>query len=151
MNPETIVKEAKESLTNFCLEECKALCCRKGFLVLKPDQVELVTQNRKEELIEKKLLKELPDGNFSLNMSNHDIYCPSLCNLRCKVYKDRPQACADFPMLIRDKKVLVSSRCPAVAAGKLFPFIKQLTMLGYKYELRSALEHFDIYRCDFLD
>ena len=52
MNPETIVKEAKESLTNFCLEECKALCCRKGFLVLKPDQVELVTQNRKEELIE---------------------------------------------------------------------------------------------------
>ena len=39
------------------MEECNAFCCRKGFLILRENEVDLVTQNNRKKLTKEKILK----------------------------------------------------------------------------------------------
>ena len=43
---EQILDEARSSISKFCIEECKAYCCRKGHLTLTAKETDLITQNK---------------------------------------------------------------------------------------------------------
>jgi Fe-S-cluster containining protein len=128
---EKIAQEARASISDFCIEECHAYCCRKGYLLLTPDQVDLVTQNQKEALLLNKNLKALYKGDFSLNLGES---CPSLKDDKCMIHKDprRPETCAHFPLFIQENVLIASPRCLAVKQGKLYPYISQLLKMGFK-------------------
>ncbi|MBU1201278.1 MAG: hypothetical protein KJ583_02240 [Nanoarchaeota archaeon] len=115
LDGEDIVKIARKSIGKFCIEECKAYCCRKGYLILKENQLDLVMQGRKEEL--DCILKPLKDDTFSMFMGNHNQSCPSLTtSYTCQIHKkrNRPQACKDFPVFLTSNKIILSPRCLAV-------------------------------------
>lgn len=130
-----IANEARTSISEYCMDECKSYCCRKGYLSLKPSQVALVTQNRAKELEDKQLLIQSGD-EFVLFIGDKEVSCPSLKDGKCMIHKDknRPQMCADFPLFITDKNVRLSGRCPAVRECKFYPFLRRITALGYKYQ-----------------
>ena len=131
---EAIADEARKSIGSFCIDECKAFCCRKCYLVLKDDEVDVVTQGRKDELMGKGLLKRFKSGTYSLNMGDSDVACPSLDleTLKCRIHNHskRPMTCRNFPIFLDGKKVILSNRCLAVRLGMLYPFIARLKMIG---------------------
>jgi Fe-S-cluster containining protein len=139
--------EARNSISKYCCEECHAYCCRKGYLVLKKEEVDVVTQGRREELIEKKILKDL-GKNYSLFMGNYEQPCPSLDEkFMCKVHKSefRSKVCGDFPLFIEGDLVRLSIRCPAVKENLLFPFVKQLQVLGFKIVKPDSFGALELY------
>lgn len=124
IDAENIADEARNSISQYCIDECRAYCCRKGFLILNQSQKQLIAPDES--------LKQLENNMFSLNLSPK---CPMLNDdFMCTIYTDklRPDACREFPLFISEKNIHLSSRCPAVREGKFFPYIKQLQMMGYR-------------------
>jgi Fe-S-cluster containining protein len=150
MDAEKIADKARNAIGKFCMEECKAYCCRKGYLNMGPESVDIITQGKREELEEKKLLVKIDEGNYSLFMGNYDQPCPSLKeDFRCMIHKNpkRPKACKEFPVFIRDNTLHLSSRCLAVKQGLLYPYIKKILSMGYKLsENHSYSDLGDIFR-----
>lgn len=135
MDAETLAQKARKSISKFCIEECHAFCCRKGYLILKNDEVDLVTQNRKEELIQKGVLKKINDQEYSLNLTDNDMSCPSLKDNQCLIHKNpkRPEACREFPLFLHDQNLVkLSPRCLAVKCNLFYPYICQFIRMGYK-------------------
>jgi len=130
---EEIAEEARDAISPFCVEECKAYCCRKGYLVMTPEEATLVSGGRVKELTQKKVLKLLPYGKYSLFLGNPEG-CPSLDGSKCKIHKDplRPNTCKSFPIFIEGNKVKLSQRCLAVKQEKLYPYIAEMVKAGYK-------------------
>ena len=130
MEIETLAKEARNSIGEFCMEECKSYCCRKGYLSLSKKEAALLSDNRIDEWVKKRLLHKLGKKYF-----------------KCTVHKDpnRPKACQNYPIFIKGNKIRLSSRCLAVNADKLYPYISQFLKLGYKIEHSYSLEDADIY------
>lgn len=146
MDTEKIAEKARKSISRYCIEECKAYCCRKGYLNLKPDQVNIITQGRRKELEEKKILHKINENNYSLYLGNHDMSCPSLNDdFTCRIHKDknRPLACRQFPLFLEGKTIRLSSRCPAVKEGRLYPYVYKLTARGYKEAESNSYSDFD--------
>jgi Fe-S-cluster containining protein len=136
MDPETesILNSARNNISTFCITECNAYCCRKGYLVLTPTQAKATMQGKEDEYRNKGFLKPMTDGNFSLYMGDKDHPCPSLDNNnRCLIHKnpDRAETCAIFPIHIKDNTIHVSKRCLAANAGLLYPYIAQLVKKGF--------------------
>lgn len=130
---EDLANKARNSISTFCSEECQAYCCRKGYLVMKPDEVKVVTHGNNAPLEKEGLLKQLPNGNFSLHMSKREQGCTSLDNNnRCTIYHDvkRPKTCHDFPIFIRKKQIFFSPRCLAVKQRKFYVYEKKFLKLG---------------------
>ncbi len=131
---EEIADKARNSLSNYCMKECKSYCCRKGYLILTPTEVKLVCREQEEELKQKEILLEMDDGNYSLQLGNGG--CPSLIDDKCLIHKNpnRPDTCRTFPLFIEGNKIRLSKRCPAIRANKLYPHIRELTTKGYKVD-----------------
>lgn len=143
-----IADRARNSISNFCSEECQAYCCRKGYLVMKPDEVKVVTHSKVAELINEGLLKELPNENFSLHMSKREQGCTSLDNNnRCTIYTNpkRPKTCHDFPIFIRGKQIFFSPRCLAVKQRKFFPYEKEFLKQGCSFVEENPFVAAEIY------
>ena len=137
---EKIVKEARASLSSFCVDECRAYCCRKGYLVLEEDEVGIVLNGKEKEY--EGSLKNLGDGKYSLNMGKLNLPCPCLGpDFMCKIHnnKKRPLVCKEFPLFIKGNHIILSSRCLAVKQDKFFPYIKKLMKEGY--DMYIADEH----------
>ena len=130
---EQILESARNDISSFCVEECHAYCCRKGYLVLTPEQTTLTMQGREKEYKEKGFLKPMTDGNFSLYMGDKDHPCPSLKDSKCMIHKEpgRSQTCKDFPISIQDNVIRVSRRCLAGKANMLYPHIALLIRKGF--------------------
>lgn len=129
-----IVEKTLKNLSDYCINDCKSFCCRKGYLILKPEEVGLVVGNTKEELIKNNDLKEMLNGKFSLNLNNCFGGCPQLKNLKCLIHENekRPDTCKNFPIFIIGKQIKISSRCPAKRENKFFLFEKDTKRLGCK-------------------
>lgn len=132
MDGEQLAEEARSSISSFCYEECHSYCCRKGFLILKPDEVQAVTQGRQEELRQTETLKPTRDGRLSLNL-NHGG-CPSLKDFKCSIHtsSQRPKTCGDFPVYLHGKRVFFSPRCLAVKEGRFYGYEKEFMRNGYE-------------------
>ena len=126
MDINKLADKARNSISKYCYEECKAYCCRKGYLPLTKEQAKFF----KEKIKDKTLLKKLPKGDYSLNLKNG---CPQLKDFKCTIYtsKLKPACCSDFPIFIEKNLIRFSPRCPAVKAGKFYPYIKQFLKLGF--------------------
>ena len=133
---ENILDEARESISTFCVSECQAYCCRKGYLVLTPAQSVATLGMREEEYLERGLLKRMSDGNWSLYMGSLGFPCPSLSDNKCRVHNNslRADACHVFPISVTDGFIHVSRRCPAKNNQLLYPFFARLVQLGCKVE-----------------
>ncbi len=146
---EAIAIEARASIGKYCIEECKAYCCRSSHLILDEGQVDVVTQGKREEITGRKLLERIPDRRYSLDMGDHSQPCPSLGrDFRCRIHKDsrRPKTCGDFPLFLHGKSILLSQRCPAVKENLLFPYTKRLSMMGYNVVRSSVTLDSDFYK-----
>lgn len=126
-----LADKARNSIAKYCMEECQAHCCRAGHLILKGKEVNKVTQKHSKELISTNLLKKLNTGEYTLTLKNG---CPSLSCNKCTIHnsKNRPQACRDFPIIIKDNIAMFSERCPAVREGLLYGYEAKMIKKGYK-------------------
>jgi len=146
-----IAKQARQSISSFCYEECKAFCCRKCYLILKESEVDLVTQGRKKELIDKGMIKQMDDGRYSMYMGETGQPCPSLKDNKCKIHKskNRPKTCSDFPIFIQGNKVMLSPRCLAVRQRKLYPYVAKMKQLGAQIMTAEEFTEYEFYKMDF--
>ena len=141
MNIDEIVEKARDSISDYCLNECKAYCCRKShFLIINKIQIKTFTNNKINYFIEKRIIKKLKDGKFSFDLRKNNNLCPNLNleNFKCKIYnnKNKPDVCNEFPLFINKKKkqFRFASGCPAVKNNKFYPYISLLLKQGYKLE-----------------
>lgn len=133
---EKIAKEARQSISDYCINECHAYCCRKGYLILSDEEVDLLITKNKDELIKEESLKKQPDGKTSFNLGNSFGSCPRLVDNKCTVHKDpkRPSTCDKFPVFVREDSIRLSPRCFAVKTGMMYPFVHKFKELGFKIE-----------------
>lgn len=129
-----IIEEARNSLKDYCAEECKAYCCRKGYLVMDEASAKLF-----------KNLKKINEKQYSVSLQDD---CPNLINFKCIIHKnpDRPKACQDFPIFLEGKTIKLSNRCLAVKEGKFYGFIKEMESLGYKITQIGSLADSDFFK-----
>jgi Fe-S-cluster containining protein len=148
-----IADEARNSISKYCIEECRAFCCRNGYLLINPKSIDTVTHNNTKELIEKGLLKKLKNGYYSLFLGNFDIPCKSLDlkDFTCNIHKNklRPKACRDFPLIIEENTIKLSPRCPAVRENRLYPYIKLLIKKGLRYVKYENIPELSLYNIEF--
>jgi Fe-S-cluster containining protein len=139
INVEKLLEEARVAISQFCFEECKAFCCRKGYLVIKEDEIDLVTQGRKKELERKRIIKKI-GSTYSLNLGNPEG-CPSLKDFKCVIHKKekRPDACKKFPVFFENSAVLLSGRCLAVKQGLFYPYVSALLRAGIEVREGNSL------------
>ena len=130
-----LANKMRESLSEYCANECGCFCCKKGYITLTPEQVELVCGEHKDKLIQNGDLIELWDGKFSMKFQNCLGGCPQLKNMKCLIHDNekRPATCKDFPIFINGKEIKISSRCPAKADNKFYEFEIQAKKLGYMF------------------
>lgn len=136
MTIQELVSEARNSISEYCMKECHAYCCRKGFLLLTEPELNLLTGNKRDALEEKKFIKPQENNLFSLALNNHLGSCPMLVDSKCTIHKNplRPKTCEKFPIFLDEEKkeIRLSPRCFAVKENKLYPFVHQFLKLGYK-------------------
>ena len=125
-----LLDKARHDLSSYCVNECNAYCCNKGYLVLNKSQLDLVTKGNHKNINPMK--KDL----FSLNLSSG---CPSLSGTKCKIHKEdnRPQACKDFPLFEIEGQVTFSSRCPAVNTNQFYELTHELKQKNITYGISS--------------
>lgn len=151
MDAEKIADEARNSISRYCIEECRSYCCRKGYLVITSEQADLILQGRRKEFEEKGVMKKIGENKYSLFLGNYDMTCPSLQkDYTCKVHKDplRPKACQQFPLFLIGQTIRLSPRCPAVKENKLYPYVKQLLSLGYTYAKPNSFFDIELFNVD---
>lgn len=139
MNIQELATLARQSISEYCMYDCQAYCCRKGFLILSRDELDLLVGSKRADLEQKDFIKPQDDGAFSLNLGNHLGSCPQLANSKCRIHKDpaRPSTCEKFPIFIDEEKkeVRLSPRCFAVKENKLYAFTHDCMQLGFKVNL----------------
>ncbi|NCN86853.1 hypothetical protein GW932_03390 [archaeon] len=133
---ELIADKARESISDFCINECHAFCCRKGYIMVRLHQLNQMTTKEKREILEKEgNIKELfYSGKFQVDFTNSLGGCPALKDNKCTIHKnpERPEVCHEFPIFILGDKIKISKKCPANQNNKFYPFIKQFQELGYE-------------------
>ena len=128
--------EARNSISNYCFSECKAYCCRKGYLLLSSKEKDLVVGDHIKELTDNGCLVKTEKGEYSLDLDSKHEGCPSLDGHKCRIHKelDRPKACKDFPLFIWENKIIrMSQRCPAVMNNLLYPYLAEFKSMGYSF------------------
>ena len=120
----SLFDDARDSISSYCINECNAYCCRKGYLILKKEELFVVNNDLSK-------VKELEDFFFSLNLEGG---CPSLVDNKCLNYSKRPNTCRKFPIFVEESVVRLSLRCFAVKNGLLYPYIKLFLKAGYSVE-----------------
>jgi len=127
---------ARKSLSSYCYNECKAYCCRRGYLLLSEKEVGLMLNVRKEDLPLMPLRTKTDKKRYIFNLgSKGGNGCPNLLDYKCIIHTNpnRPKACKEFPLFILDnKKIVVSDECPAVKENRLYPYLAEFKLMGYK-------------------
>lgn len=130
---ETLAEKTRKKISDFCINECCAFCCRKGYLTLSLREMNLIVGDVEAKLISEEKLNEMLNGKYSLCFENSLEGCPQLKDKKCLIHANslRPKTCKDFPIFILGKKIKISNRCPAKADGKFFKFEHDAMNLGY--------------------
>ena len=131
-----LAKQARQSISEYCMTECNAYCCKKGFLIVNEEEINLLAGDKKEQLTKEGFIKKQDNNTFSLNFSNNLGGCPALDGSKCTIHKNpnRPSTCDKFPIFINEEKkeIRLSPRCFAVKENKLYPFVHACKQLGYE-------------------
>jgi len=129
-----LANSVRAKISDYCYTECHAYCCRKGYLMISEEELNLIVGEDKNKFISEGSVSEMINGKFRLDFSNSCGGCPQLKDFKCMIHTEekRPQTCKDFPIFILGKKIKISNRCPAKKAGKFYFFEKEATDLGYE-------------------
>lgn len=130
-----ILNEARNSISDYCINKCKAKCCRYGKLILLNEmEIDFITKGKKEKYLKRKVLKPTKDGNFTFN--HERVKCPYLTNdFKCSEWRNpnRPKVCYDFPLFFTQNKYIITSQtCPSVTEGELDIYFEKLKKMGLK-------------------
>jgi Fe-S-cluster containining protein len=147
MNVEKIVNKARKSIGAFCNKECKAYCCRKGYLVLDKKETKLIMDTIVKKSKDMNCIKKINNEHYTLFLGDESKPCPGLLDFKCTIHKNknRPLACQEYPIFIRDNKIDLSHRCLAVKQGLFYGLISQLKKLGYEVEETDSSFDSDFY------
>jgi Fe-S-cluster containining protein len=133
---EQIADKARASISDFCINECGAYCCRKGYIMVRQHQLNQMASKEKQEILEKEgKIKEYPfAGKIQVDFTNSLGGCPALKNNMCTIHKnpERPRVCHEFPIFILGDKIKISQKCPAHQNNKFYPFIREFKELGFE-------------------
>ena len=119
ISAENIAERARASLSYYCMYECKAMCCRKGYITLSIKEAINILGSLPKSVI-KEITIDLSEG------------CPKLKDNKCTIYKERPQICRDYPVFVKHSAVHLSEKCPAVRENKLYPFEHEFIQKGLR-------------------
>lgn len=129
-----LLDEARNSISDYCINVCNAGCCRKGFLGINSiDELKTITQNTHEKLIEEGVIEKVNENKYYQNFNKKP--CVSLTkDFLCSVHKDknRPILCKDYPLFKAKNFIISSSACPAVTENKFEEYFKKIEKLGFK-------------------
>ena len=132
-NFNSLLKNARNSISDFCMNECKSLCCRKGKLILLSDlEITAVVGDKKNEYLKDGTLVQSESGNLIYDFSK--VPCKNLFNESlCKIHKSnsRPKVCQDYPLFLKNNYVIKASTCPAIENGLIDKELKEIEKLGY--------------------
>lgn len=135
---EQIADKARESISDFCINECMAYCCRKGYIMVRENQLnQMVTKERREILEKENKLKEFSfTGKIQIDFTNSLGGCPALKENKCTIHKNplRPKVCHEYPIFVFSDHIRISSKCPAQQNNMFYPYILQFEKLGFKIE-----------------
>lgn len=127
-----IAKDARASLGSYCINTCKAQCCKRGYLLVKQDELDSLTDKKEEEYRKDEIVKDFGE-KFLFKLDGKG--CPKLSsdNL-CTIHKNpnRPVLCNDYPLFLTRKYAVVASDCPGANEGLLNDYLKDLEGKGYK-------------------
>jgi Fe-S-cluster containining protein len=131
MDIEKVAEEARKSISKFCIEECKAYCCRKGYLAITLKEADLITDGKTKESELKGNIIRKDEGSYVLDLGQT---CPRLKNFKCGIHKKigRPTVCKDFPIFIEGKSIRLSDGCPAVEKKLFYAYEQQFLDMGYE-------------------
>ena len=138
MNIDDFLTEARNMVSEYCAINCYSKCCKEGELRLWEDEVDLVTQGRREELEKNFHLFKLKDGTETYSLLLGGFYpCPSLIeDDRCILHDgDRgAKNCIKYPLFKneQEKIVIVMKRCDAVKSGLLDNLFEKIQVMGFK-------------------
>lgn len=146
MNIQKYLDKARKSISRFCAEECKAYCCRKGYLVLTLEQTKIIIKDKIYDFEQRGLLKK-NGKNYSLFIGNYDYPCPCLQEHKCIIHRSpqRPLACKDFPIFITENTIRFSPRCLAVKLNMFYPHIKKLMKMSYNIDESNTIFDSEFY------
>jgi Fe-S-cluster containining protein len=115
---EALADEARDSLSSYCINTCKALCCKSGHLTITKAESEIFPKDKKVERA---------DGLYEIPLQPQ---CIHLKNNKCTVYENRPKPCRNFPVYVRGETILFASWCKGQQAGLLEIYIQKFKDLG---------------------
>ncbi|MFP4112372.1 MAG: YkgJ family cysteine cluster protein [Candidatus Woesearchaeota archaeon] len=123
MDISEILQKARRSISNFCMTECNAYCCRQGLLSMSVDEFPVIVTDKKS------LFED--SGMYYLRLKGG---CPRLEGNVCTIHrlKKRPNVCKDYPIFFRKGKIIISSNCLAVKMNMLYPYIHKIKKMGYE-------------------
>jgi Fe-S-cluster containining protein len=132
----TLADTARNSLSSYCINECKSKCCRHGSLLLQSEQeLHVIIENKKNQLLKKNILKVTEQGNYTLNFDKGGS-CKHLSGENmCQIHKNpkRPKICGDFPLFVfKGYYSLATDFCPAAKEGLLDKYCRELEVLGQR-------------------
>jgi Fe-S-cluster containining protein len=129
-----ILKTARNSISDYCINTCNAKCCRKGELFLiNKKEIEFICGNEIDLCLKNKILYKSEYGNYRYRLEKKS--CPHLSyDFKCNAWKDkeRPQICKDFPLIFNNGIVFASNFCPAVIENKFEKYFKKIEEIGIK-------------------
>lgn len=129
-----LLDEARNSISSFCIAECKAKCCRSGFLAVNSRvEVDLLTKNNTDKLINSGDIEKVNEERYMMNLGKRQ--CDQLSpNFMCNVHKDknRPRLCSDYPLFKVKNYIIPSPACDAVVQDKFKDYFKKMEDMGYK-------------------
>lgn len=120
--------KARNSISEYCINTCKAQCCRIGKLPLYDDEEEKII------LTNKYLKEQLEINDSGISVFNFSKFnCPHLnSNNLCEIHTfKRPYICSHYPIFLKDEVVFFSQDCPAVKEGLLDSYALNIKKLGF--------------------
>lgn len=136
MDINELADKARNDISDYCMNECKALCCRKGRLVVSREELSEIFHGDEKEIEESsKSIYNGKEDKFMLDLHREGKGCPALRDeVLCSIHKSskRPQTCGDFPIFFKGKNIHIHQRCPAAFEGKFYAFSYEATLMGYK-------------------
>ena len=89
-----------EAASHICMHQCRAMCCRGPLILRLTAQEAMAIKEQAAALGVALQMSQAPDGGGWVRFSEHaGERCPMLdaTTFACRIYKDRPQRCRDFP------------------------------------------------------
>jgi Fe-S-cluster containining protein len=129
-----ILKEARESLSDYCINVCKAFCCRTGYIKTREEKARFIAGERFEKMFKMKKIEKSKDGSYVIHLREGG--CPRLDKKTCfctiHTHELKPITCEIFPINVKGDYFFISQRCPAIRESKLYLFTAQLAQLRLK-------------------